>query len=234
MCANAANFDSPIARPGPFQGKVGTVFFFLLPYIEQNALYEQAKGSVTTMLPDGIAVFGHVVKPYLCPSDPSPSGTTHLGPAQDAADSWAVGNYVANYLVFGNPVTGSTEGAASIPGTFTDGTSNTMLYAERYGSCGNSPPLGSLWADSKSQTPFIWRPQVCNPYAVGYKQCTLFQVNPRWDLDCDVFRAQSGHPGVIQVALGDGSVRTVSGSISASTWANLCDPRDGMTLGNDW
>src|SRR5205807_3784326 len=41
MCASAANFDSPIGRPGPFQGKVGTVFFFLLPYIEQNALYEQ-------------------------------------------------------------------------------------------------------------------------------------------------------------------------------------------------
>ena len=109
-----------------------------------------------------------------------------------------------------------------------------MLYTERYGTCGMSPPLGSLWADSKAQPPFIWRPQVCNPNTVGYQPCRLFQVNPRWDTACDVFVAQSGHPGVIQIALADGSVRVISGSISATTWANLCDPRDGMVLGSDW
>ncbi len=234
MSAAGASHTSPIARPGPYQGKVGTVFYFLLPFIEQNNLYEQSRGDVNTVLADGIPAFGHVVKTYLCPSDPSPSASTHMGPAEDAADIWAVGNYGANYLVFGHPLTGSTEGAATIPATLPDGTSNTMLYTERYGTCGMSPPLGCLWADSKAQPPFIWRPQVCNPNAVGYLPCRLFQVNPQFDTTCDVFRAQSGHPGVIQVALADGSVRVVSGSISAATWANLCDPRDGMTLGNDW
>jgi hypothetical protein len=34
--------------------------------------------------------------------------------------------------------------------------------------------------------------------------------------------------------LGDGSVRFVSQSVSATTWANACDPRDGNVLGSDW
>jgi hypothetical protein len=46
--------------------------------------------------------------------------------------------------------------------------------------------------------------------------------------------AQNPHLGGINVLLGDASVRTVTRSISATTWANACDPRDGQPLGNDW
>jgi hypothetical protein len=38
----------------------------------------------------------------------------------------------------------------------------------------------------------------------------------------------------MNVALGDGSVRVVSPSISQSTWAAALLPRDGRPLGNDW
>ena len=38
----------------------------------------------------------------------------------------------------------------------------------------------------------------------------------------------------MNVGLGDGSTRFVSGSISAATWAHACDPQDGNPLGSDW
>ncbi len=68
----------------------------------------------------------------------------------------------------------------------------------------------------------------------GYVPCGLFQVTPDWELTCDSDKAQSPHPGGINVCLGDGSVRFLNGSVSATTWANLCDPRDGNPLGSDW
>jgi hypothetical protein len=45
---------------------------------------------------------------------------------------------------------------------------------------------------------------------------------------------QSMSAGGIQVGLGDGSVRTVSTSISVTTWANAVSPNDGNVLGSDW
>jgi hypothetical protein len=38
----------------------------------------------------------------------------------------------------------------------------------------------------------------------------------------------------MQVGLGDGSARGVSGSVSVTTWTNACNPRDGAVLGSDW
>ena len=34
--------------------------------------------------------------------------------------------------------------------------------------------------------------------------------------------------------LGDGSVRTVTTSVSGTTWRNACIPDDGNVLGSDW
>jgi hypothetical protein len=45
---------------------------------------------------------------------------------------------------------------------------------------------------------------------------------------------QTPHPGVLLVALGDGSVRGVSTSISWTTWNFACNPGDGNVLGTDW
>src|SRR5262249_16001471 len=136
-----------------------------------------------------------------------------------------------------------SEGSSRIPGSFPDGTSNTILLTERYGSCtvnGDSSPTtpgyAPLWGDPDPN----WRPVFCVnnltafPPAPGYPPCSLFQVQPNWLTGCDGSRAQSPHPAGIQVTLGDASVRFVSGSISAATWAQACDPRDGAPLGSDW
>ena len=51
---------------------------------------------------------------------------------------------------------------------------------------------------------------------------------------CDPSVTASPHTGSMLVALGDGSVRTVSPSVSVTTWKNACIPDDGNPLGSDW
>jgi prepilin-type processing-associated H-X9-DG protein/prepilin-type N-terminal cleavage/methylation domain-containing protein len=67
-----------------------------------------------------------------------------------------------------------------------------------------------------------------------YTMKATFQVQPRPSVDCDPGLYNSPHSGGMNVALADGSVRSVSASISTTTWANACNPNDGQTLGNDW
>jgi hypothetical protein len=61
-----------------------------------------------------------------------------------------------------------------------------------------------------------------------------FQVRPNWLTQCDSRLPQSPHAGGIMVCLGDGSVRFVAATVSEKTWADACDPRDGVPLSNDW
>jgi len=127
-----------------------------------------------------------------------------------------------------------------IPATIRDGTSNTVFFAEVFGTCGNGGNIngslewGSLWADSNS----IWRPGYnLGPGkngVSGYPPAPLPQDNPDFVISCDPTTNQSGHDHGLNVCLGDGSVRYVNIGITASTWAAANDPRDGAVLGPDW
>ena len=59
-----------------------------------------------------------------------------------------------------------------------------------------------------------------------------FQVKPL-GATCD-FRVTVSPHDVMIAGLGDGSVRTISASISLNTWYQACNPKDGGVLGNDW
>src|SRR5262249_48097693 len=79
---------------------------------------------------------------YQCPTDPS------LGDCID----WCKGDssYAGNFQVFGGEknTTSSTnwDRVARIPATFQDGTSNTILFAEKYARCnGTGNPGGTWW-----------------------------------------------------------------------------------------
>jgi prepilin-type N-terminal cleavage/methylation domain-containing protein len=53
-------------------------------------------------------------------------------------------------------------------------------------------------------------------------------------LRCDYRRLQALHTGVMTTALADGSVRGLSGTISALTFQRICTINDGETLGDDF
>ncbi len=237
----ALSFAAPV-----YNGNNYTFFAYLLPYVDQQQLFNLL---TTGGDPPGSYCGGQYMTPvvvYLCPAD----YTTINGESQTlygGANGFATGNYVANYLVFGNPH-GTTDptciqGFTKLPEGIPDGMSNTIFFGEAFGSCGLSAGqnttgtttnTASLWADST----LPWRPTMCHNSASksvspGYAACSLFQVQPVMYNTCDPSRAQSGHSGGMNVALGDGSVRFVTLSMGAAQWAAACDPRDGVPVNWD-
>jgi prepilin-type processing-associated H-X9-DG protein len=233
LCARSATSRLTVA--GPFKGPYGrTVFHWMLPFLEQQPIYDQLNPNQTYA---GLQYF-QVVNTFLCPSEIS----TNAGKSQTTyggANNWGAQNYGANYYVFGDPDRRSTEGSKKLA-SLIDGTSNTIVFTEMYGTCGWSGNqafmYGSLWADSNS----IWRPVFCtnarskHPTQSGYPPCLKFQSRPNWMTECDPARTQTPHPGGAMVCLGDGSVRLVADTIDDIVWANACDPRDGTPLGKSW
>src|SRR5262249_13210335 len=81
-----------------------------------------------------------------------------------------------------------------------------------------------------------WRPVFCinnlqrTPTGPGYPACGMFQVKPNYLTGCDAKYAQTPHDSM-NVALADGSVRSLGRNMSPATWAAVCDPRDGAAAG---
>jgi prepilin-type N-terminal cleavage/methylation domain-containing protein/prepilin-type processing-associated H-X9-DG protein len=216
--------------------------------------------------------FADAVKVFVCPSDPSvdSSGTVSL-PSNIESDSkyqvWGASSYAANIQVFSPVWTGTNppayghyryeaaptglgplaapEGRPRLGGTFQDGTSNTILFAEKYARCSDAKyDGGSFWAYWNAMslpTPVFgaYEPWFAfdrfNPNAIGPTNSSKFQLQPNPYLtNCDPTLASTGHSGGIQVALADGSVRTVSAGVSASTWWAACTPAGGEVMPADW
>jgi prepilin-type N-terminal cleavage/methylation domain-containing protein len=217
-----------------------TMFQFLLPQIEQGTIYN-------ILTPTGYAggQYNKVIKTFICPSDPS-IANGYNETAYGGAKNWGAGCYGGNNYVFGDPPNNRTYPMVkkSMSASVTDGLSNTVFFAEMYGTCGNGGPgtldasttWGSLWADANS----IWRPGFnlgSNKGGGGlsnYPASPRFQVNPNFLNNCNPMTPQAGHPGGILVGLGDGSVRFLTGSLSDVTWQHAVDPRDGNALNSDW
>jgi prepilin-type N-terminal cleavage/methylation domain-containing protein len=249
----------PSGGPSPGSGWGGP-FFHLMPYIEQDALYHSA--AVTGPNPLGEtppgnqpyysgaagagtpAFFGaRTISTFICPSDP----TVPNGPYTDVlfGKPWGTSCYAANFLVFGQ-VDGNfnvigTRGASRMPASFPDGTSNTILFAERYAVCeSNALALRRAclwdWWELPGVVPG-------HDYFPSFAEATnngdnigpgsLFQVRPTQG-NCDASRASTAHLGGIQVTLADASVRTLSAGTSGETWWAACTPASGDLLGSDW
>jgi prepilin-type N-terminal cleavage/methylation domain-containing protein len=211
--AQWANFPAN-AQTANGGGLWGTYFFFLLPFIEQQNLY-----NLTVSNND---IWGtpatQVIKTYLCPSDPT---TSSSGIPQGG---WAgAGNYGANYIIFG----GWGSPLPAIPRTFTDGTSNTIMFAEKYGECGpSSATVWSFWDDwGGGNTPVFMRD------CVG--PACKFQIQPTLP-NCVPQVAQTPHTGGMLVTLGDASVRVLNNGMSGTTFYYACTPQGGETLPSDW
>jgi prepilin-type N-terminal cleavage/methylation domain-containing protein/prepilin-type processing-associated H-X9-DG protein len=231
----------------------GNVFYWLLPFMEQDNLHKLGTRSnanyFSWVLPgegDPGPIVREPLKVLKCPSD------GNYGDGQAWGGGWAFGCYAANYQVFGKPEAGDTRdsrnmhGSARIPGTFSpDGTSNTIVFAEKYSHCAG---FLTLWGHGNWE--HNWMPM----FAYGNRQGTVgyqshagwgppgkvgpaskFQVTPDpYQTVCDTAVASTPHGQTMNVALGDGSVRGLSAGISPTTWWFACTPNGGEVLANDW
>src|SRR5262249_40017903 len=125
----------------------------------------------------------------------------------------------ANFQVFGVQGSYNLEGKARYPASFTDGTSNTILFAERLQMCDGEP---TAWAYDGASS---WTP------AFAFTSTGKFQGRAR---ECDPSVPQSPPPGGINAGLADASVRFLSAAISGETWWAACPPAGGEMLGDDW
>jgi prepilin-type processing-associated H-X9-DG protein len=197
----------PVFGDFPAEGSPGTYFFHILPYIEQDNLYKnsQVEGGGFSVWHN--ATFSNVLKVYLCPSDPT-------GPESHLFDGWlSTSSYAANYLALG--------AGARIPNSFPDGTSNTIVFTERYQVCQDTP---CAWGYGGGTG---WAP------AFAYLSQAKFQISPPPG-QCNPSVPQAPHPITINVAMADGSVRALSNNVGPATWYFACTPAGGEVLGADW
>jgi prepilin-type N-terminal cleavage/methylation domain-containing protein len=201
-----------------------------------------------------------IIKTYQCPSD---YGITSTGVSRSTG-SWGAASYACNYQLFGTPPNSSTSSskinnikdgtsqtvlfaekmAACQRTNLTDGSTT-------YG-CNNVQPLnrGNLWAHPTAND---WAPVFAYNHTNYDENCTGTQQPTMrfWMLPpqvqplvgstdrgkpnaCDNGRPSTGHASGALVCLGDGSVRTVSASISNASWLAVILPEDGNTPGSDW
>ena len=226
-------WNGRVTQSGPYKDLAGSFFFHLLPFVEQGPLYDGAVGAGGSMdsTLNGKPVYKHIVNAYRCPSDRGAGLQNGMGNPKGPDATHALSNYGANYLAFGDPVKGNQEGASKMS-TFTDGTSNQVFFGERYGWYSGTP-LSCLWANSENR----WSPQICrapgssNSTTTGYAPCPMFQVMVKYQqANNSTSGGNSSHIGIMNVGMGDGSVRPMRGTMQAATWAALCDPRDGVTV----
>jgi prepilin-type processing-associated H-X9-DG protein len=205
----------PLAGPFPNNKSEGTVFYYILPYLEQDSVYkngDDGKGNFSVWRAN---TQGKVVKTYICPTDAS-------GPESGVYKNFlATSNYAANFLAFGDPAKKTLDGKNRYPASFTDGTSNTIMFTERYQMCKDSP---CAWGYAGT---YYWTPMY------GYYSEGKFQVTPK-AADCDPALAQSPHPGGINVGMADASVRFLQQTVSPQTWWHATTPAGGEVLGDDF
>jgi prepilin-type N-terminal cleavage/methylation domain-containing protein len=232
-------------------GYRGCILITLLPYIEQDNLFRTA----TTVAPAPANTWDPIipgttnqvrkadVKTYYCPSD----FTLSNGWSAAQVSNWKGSSYSANFELFGTIRTGGTNADTT---TYTvaniqDGSSNTIMFAEQYTQHLGAASGGNLWAYPGIDWSWQWTPVFANRKTHGTGTFTVQpnnqvktvygtpQIKPTI-AQADKRLPQTAHTSVIQVLLGDGSVRGVSGSVTPTTWQAAILPDDGVVLGSDW
>jgi prepilin-type N-terminal cleavage/methylation domain-containing protein len=223
---------------------VGTVQYWMLPYIEQQNTYiAQSK-----LHPDSWWC-GYTIKTFTNPADPSAPASGY----PDTRTPRYGSSYAPNEAVFANGLTivpswrnGTINPVARIPATFSDGTSNTIVFAEKYQQCGPSPSrvatffYGETCLNCGSPSTYAGACNRLTAQTYGgsppmfYASLTVPPQNKPSPYNCNPCLLQGPHPSGILVGLGDGSVRLVSTGISPRTWTLAVQPNDGLVLGSDW
>jgi hypothetical protein len=132
----------------------------------------------------------------------------------------------------------SQNGFPKVPDTMPDGTSQTILFAERYA---NNLNGGTGWCYPYDDTSYAWpafASRIVGPGKVPSGAVTtdsrfLWEPNP-WSTKCDGRWASTGHSAGMNACMGDASVRVVGYTVSSPTWWCACTPNAKDVLGPDW
>jgi type II secretory pathway pseudopilin PulG len=217
-CTNNENLPSMDGNPRS-ANPYSPILLALLPYAEQDTTYRDFQETGNDPV---------VIKLYISPADPTVSNVQE-----------PVSSYATNAVVF--------QGRPRLPATFKDGMSSTIAFAEHYANkCGPvsfvyligmgsiGPMRRATFAD-KNFSDVYPVTKGKPPQSVGSvpEFNYTFQAAPK-TTECLPFIAQTPHRSGMIVALGDGSVRTLSPGMSVTTYWGAVTPSGGEVLGTDW
>jgi prepilin-type N-terminal cleavage/methylation domain-containing protein/prepilin-type processing-associated H-X9-DG protein len=221
----------------------GGPFFAMLPYYEQGALYQmftQDRADTGYLGAQFVALAIHV-----CPSDPTADGG--IASSGDQAGKIACSDYSVNGVLFGSGGAFNIKGRAPQYkiGNIPDGTSNTLGLLEQSSTYPGFPVI-----DPQSGTTEVYEswpyPVYPNTFGCFWPNPDMLPGQPNYTgsyplpqigvspLKADPNLAQSYHPSAMNIAMMDGSVRTVGPGVSQYSWTVALDPADGKTFDNTW
>lgn len=236
---------------------------FLLPYMEQDNVYQLINFTVSPEDPLNAVPHAKTIPGFVCPSDPQ---STY-------PDGWAGNNYVANYssdirwqqnqsgasgvFWFANTATDKGARIADI----TDGTSNTAAFSERlkgdwantivtsrtdFFNNGNQPTTrdeARLACEGLDATnlAFQQRSDGGGYWLRAWHMTMYTHVSPPNGRACNFNKnltatmpASSGHAQGVNLALCDGSVRLVNSNVNLVTWQALGTRAGGELLDGEY
>ena len=223
---------------GPIFAENQSTFVSLLAQLEQQPLFNAANLSRSIYTAPNATVFGTGLSILWCPSDATVTRSVATG--GDPATSPTIVNFTSYVGCTGTwfpeilqHYDNQLGVVAGINGVFnydrsysmasvTDGTSQTIVYGETAHGLlsGDDQPWWHWWADAVTGDTLFWTLYPMNPHR------KIPNISDEYS-EAYVSSASSFHPGGVNFALLDGSVRFLKDTID--TWA--FDPASGFPLG---
>ncbi len=231
--------------------KYGTWTIHLLPFIEQQTLYQQFDLSVQfDVAPNPAAAASDAacsLKVYQCPSRRSGVQRSDAAPQVGGTGDYAVASVAsANFqhqhqssgvlfgAMIGSERVGTVWTARSRFADISDGLSNTVLIGEKHvfkshlnkgaGSATQSADGNHFLSDQTAWYECHTVRNAAHPFGIS-KGPNDNSASEPWKM------FGSWHPSTCQFLLGDGSVRGIRNTIDVTTLTRLGDRRDGEVLG---
>jgi prepilin-type N-terminal cleavage/methylation domain-containing protein len=228
---------APTGPGGTPSGSAGTVFYFILPFLEQA----NAQNTIATNYGNSWWCI-YPMKTFANPGDPTgtfPQAMDTGSPRYQtsyAPNEWAFSpkaSYLSTVAGFSYTQANYWPPQANITRTFPDGVSQTVLFAEKYAFCGPQTNGSSFYWGEEGGSCNRTGGFGGNGSIPGFYTLLVPQSQPT-PANCNPCMLQGAWPAGIQVALADGSVRLVTINISTRTWYSAVIPNDGIPLGSDW
>jgi prepilin-type N-terminal cleavage/methylation domain-containing protein len=248
----------PASNTSPVGAWSGGMFVgphvWLLPFIEQQNLFAAVQANGDGPYNNGNGGSPVTVPIYQCPSDTTIA--TAVSATGLRAGSYT--SYGANAQVFGSVTTtistdpsyagqpqcnwnagtgafgsGSWQGNTQLS-QITDGLSNTIFWSDKLAYCTMVQAGGSRWAANGGAGG--GQSGLFQPVVGAFEQSPYIavQLNVSNSNNCMRGNASSQHTAVLQVGLGDGSVRSIGNGMSQATFNLAMIGNDGFPMPSDW
>lgn len=229
------NWPTPAGQQNPPKFRAVSLFVLMLPQLEQGNLANAWDyNDPRTNVPSGRTAT--ILPVLLCPSDPVPEKVVTTFPNfNPAGDRFALTSYGGNGGTQSYNTTSATlDGMFHINSdtnmaSILDGTSATILFAERYhrdinydngaGTAFTKIPGWGYWAPS-SGLPGVGDVTLSTIVPPNYKHPAGTAVNAATE-GLRVSAMGSGHPGGVNVAMADASTQFISNAINMATFRGM-------------